>query len=65
MSDFGDFGEREDAAPESRYDLIQRQKQESMARQLDSTQRSMASIWDSEAVGIATAEVHLTCLYLL
>lgn len=40
----------------SRYELIQQQKQQSMNRQLDSTQRCLASIYDSEQTGIATAE---------
>ncbi len=45
--------------PLSRYELLQQQKQASMARQLQSTERAMASIYDSEQTGIATAEV--TC----
>ena len=64
MSQLNPFEEDEDVAPPplSRAELIQRQKQESMNRQLDSTQRSMASIWDSEAVGISTAEVMILLL---
>lgn len=40
----------------SRYELLQQQKQQSMNRQLESTQRSLATIYDSEQIGIATAE---------
>ena len=36
---------------------LQQFKEESMNRQLDSTQRALASIYDSERMGVATAEV--------
>ena len=45
--------------PKSQAELFQEQKQLAMNRQLDSTQRIMGSIYDSERVGIATAEVKL------
>jgi len=39
------------------YGLKQQQMHKSMNRQLDSTQRCLASIYESEQIGIATAEV--------
>lgn len=45
------FGE-----PLSRSEQLQQQKQQSMNRQLDSTNRCLASIYDSEQIGVATAE---------
>lgn len=41
----------------SRYEQLQQQKQQSMNRQLEGTNRCLASIYDSERIGIATAEV--------
>ena len=43
--------------PLSPYEELQQQKQMSMNRQLQGTQRAMASIYESERMGIATAEV--------
>ena len=51
--------------PQDPYDRIQALKQESMNNQLDSTQRALASIYDSEAIGISTAEVIHTVSQLL
>ena len=51
----------EDAAAMRGYGLKQQQMQQSMNRQLDSTQRCLASMYDSEQIGIATAEVPLPC----
>ena len=49
--------------PPSRYEVLQQQKQASMNRQLEGTQRCLASIYDAESTGIATAEVRpLMCL---
>ena len=39
------------------YGFKEQQVQQSMNRQLDSTQRCLASMYDSEQIGIATAEV--------
>ena len=44
------------------YGFKQHQMQQSMNRQLDNTQRCLASIYDSEQIGIATAEVQYTDL---
>jgi len=52
LDDFDDF----DTPPLSRQEMLQRQKEESMSRQLEATQRCMTSIYDSQSVGIATAE---------
>src|SRR6218665_59104 len=41
----------------TRYEQLQQQKQQSMNRQLEITNRCLASIYDSERMGIATAEV--------
>ena len=46
----------EDDAVAGRYGR-QQQMQQSMNRQLDTTQRCLANIYDSEQIGIATAEV--------
>ena len=54
---YGKDSNYEPPAP-SKYELLQQMKQQSMNRQLDSTQRCLASIYDSESVGVATAEVH-------
>ena len=43
--------------PRSKADQIQDLKQNSMNRQLESTQKAMGSIYESERMGIATAEV--------
>lgn len=40
----------------TRYEQLQQQKQQSMNRQLEGTNRCLASIYDSERMGIATAE---------
>ena len=48
--------------PRSRYEQLQDMKQNSMNNQLESTQRMMSSIYESERMGHATAEV---CLGLL
>lgn len=40
----------------SHHEIIQQQMQHSMNRQLDGTQRCLASIYESEQIGIATAE---------
>ena len=37
---------------------LQQQKQNSMNAQMDMTRNALASIYDSEAMGVATAEVH-------
>lgn len=42
--------------PMSRYEQMQQQKQQSMNRQIDSTNRCLANIYDSEQIGVATAE---------
>jgi len=47
----------EDAAALRGYGMKQQQMQQSMNRQLDTTQRCLATIYDSEQIGIATAEV--------
>ena len=41
----------------NKAEQLQQLKEESMSRQLDSTQRALASIYDSERMGVATAEV--------
>lgn len=57
-SSYGDIDDDDfvRSGPKSQYEQVQEQKQNSMNNQLDSTQRALASIYDSEAVGIATAE---------
>jgi len=45
------------------YGSKQQQVQQSMNRQLDTTQRCLASIYDSEQIGIATAEVYCTLIW--
>ena len=42
---------------ENQYNDIQHQIQQSMKRQTESTQRSVGLIYESERMGIATAEV--------
>ena len=49
---------------EGPVDFVQIQ-QNSMNRQLESTQRCLASIYDSEAMGVATAEVYLIYIFLV
>jgi len=62
-SDFRDPPLYEEDADELRgYGAKQQQMQQSMNRQLDTTQRCLASIYDSEQIGIATAEVGLLCI---
>ena len=46
-------------APMTKEERLQMMKEKSMNNQLESTRRAMASIIDSEATGIATAEVRL------
>ena len=55
----GDLPPYDEAATSRAYGLKQ-QMQQSMNRQLDTTQRCLASIYDSEQIGIATAEVLCT-----
>ena len=45
---------------DSSFDSIQAQVDNSQNRQLESTQRALASIYESERMGVATAEVLLT-----
>jgi synaptosomal-associated protein 29 len=52
VADFSEF----DSPPLSKHELLQKQKQESMSRQQEATQRCLTSIYDSHSVGIATAE---------
>jgi synaptosomal-associated protein 29 len=52
----GGWSEDPPAPPLSKYQLMEQEKQKSMDRQLEATRRCMSSIYDSEAVGIATAE---------
>lgn len=57
----GERGERRNEDPfgdpsMSRYEQLQQQKQQSMNRQLEGTNRCLASIYDSERIGVATAE---------
>lgn len=49
-------GDEDTTRPLSRYEQLQQQKQASMSRQLQGTQRALASIYDSEQIGVATAE---------
>lgn len=44
---------------EGRREQVMRQIENSENNQLESTQRALASIYDSEAMGVATAEVSL------
>ncbi len=41
----------------TKAEQLQQLKEQSMNRQLESTQRALASIYDSERMGVATAEV--------
>lgn len=50
--DEDEFGGR----PLSRYEQLQKMKENSMNNQLDSTQRALSSIYQSEQMGVATAE---------
>jgi len=59
----GKFGtQSEDPPPYDDDDArgygLRQQMQQSMNRQVDSTQRMLAGIYDSEQIGIATAEVY-------
>jgi len=45
--------------PLSRYEQLQQKKERSMNNQLDSTQRALSSIYESEQMGVATAEVNI------
>ena len=56
-SEFGDPPPYEDNADERRGYGLKQQMQLSMNRQLDTTERCLRSIYDSEQIGIATAEV--------
>jgi len=56
-SEFGDPPPYEDDDASVRGYGMKQQMQQSMNRQLDTTQRCLASIYDSEQIGIATAEV--------
>jgi len=59
-SEFGDPPPYEDDDEAVRGYGMKQQMQQSMNRQLDTTQRCLASIYDSEQIGIATAEVSCT-----
>ena len=50
---------------EDRRQQIQRKVETSENNQLDSTQRALAAIYESEAMGVATAEVIFTFLIWL
>lgn len=52
------------SAPLSPYEELQQQKQMSMNRTLQGTERAMASICDSERMGVATAEVIVYHVFL-
>ena len=54
---YGYRGEAESNPFEDRRHQLMTQIDESENRQLDSTQRALASIYESEAMGVATAEV--------
>ncbi len=59
-ADFGGFrdvSDEEFGRPLSRTEYLQQQKQLSMNRTMESSQRAISSIYDSERMGIATAEV--------
>ena len=54
------YGQRDEYgfdAPTSRRDQLLAEAEQSRARQLASTQAALSSIYDSERMGIATAEV--------
>jgi len=53
---FDDFNDFDAPPPLSKHELLQKQMEESMNRQLESTNRCLSSIYDSQSVGIATAE---------
>ena len=56
----GGYSEKRDPfmdEEENQYNDIQYQIQQSMKRQTESTQRSVGMIYESERMGIATAEV--------
>jgi len=54
----GDPPPYDDDTAEMRGYGLRQQMQQSMNRQLDTTQRCIASIYESEQIGIDTAEVH-------
>jgi synaptosomal-associated protein 29 len=54
VDDFNDFSGA--TPPLSKHELLQKEKEESMNRQLEATQRCLGSIYESQSVGIATAE---------
>ena len=57
---YRDISDDEFAKPvPTKAQQLQQMKEESMNRQLESTQRALASIYDSERMGVATAEVIL------
>ncbi|GFN92818.1 synaptosomal-associated protein 29 [Plakobranchus ocellatus] len=55
-SGYGYRGESESSPFEDRREQLMREINASENRQLESTQRALASIYDSEAMGVATAE---------
>jgi len=63
-SDYRDPPPYEDDEAMTGYGSRRQQMQLSMNRQLDTTQRCLASIYDSEQIGIATAEVPYTSYML-
>ena len=53
-----DISDAEFATPvPTKAEHFQQMKEESVNRQIESTQRVLASIYDSERIGVATAEV--------
>ena len=56
-SPFDDVDDDEFLRSKNRLDQAQDMKQNYMDNQLNATRRALASIYDSEAVGISTAEV--------
>lgn len=63
-SGYGGWNETEDdyTQPKTQGEQLQELKENSMNRQLASAQRAVAAIYDSERVGIATAEVSIAKL---
>jgi hypothetical protein len=60
---YGDDPPPYDDGQLSRREMVQQQMQHSVNRQLESTQRCLAGIYESEQIGVATAEVG--CLLML
>lgn len=52
--EWSDFGEER---PQTREEQIQQMKENSRNRQLESTQKALSSMYESERMGIDTAEV--------